>query len=84
MSNSGLVIYGRQRCHLCEEMYEDLQPFLRGYSVPLEEVDVDTDERLRARFGLRVPVLVADGEELCHGRLDVSAVTAWLQALDSG
>jgi hypothetical protein len=44
---------------------------LRALGVPFEEVDVDTDESLRARYGDRVPVLTdAAGKELCHGRLN--------------
>ena len=44
---------------------------LRAFGVPFEELDVDADERLRSRYGDRVPVLTdAAGNELCHGRLD--------------
>ena len=44
---------------------------LRAFGVSFEEVDVDTDESLRERYGDRVPVLTdAAGRELCHGRLD--------------
>lgn len=44
---------------------------LRAFGVPFEEVDVDSDESLRGRYGDRVPVLTdAAGKELCYGRLD--------------
>jgi Glutaredoxin-like domain (DUF836) len=44
---------------------------LRAFGVPFEEVDVDSDESLRERYGDRVPVLTdLAGKELCHGRLD--------------
>lgn len=44
---------------------------LRAFGISFEEVDVDTDESLRARYGDRVPVLTdATGKELCWGRLD--------------
>jgi hypothetical protein len=44
---------------------------LRAFGVAFDEIDVDRDERLRARYGDRVPVLTdAAGDELCHGRLD--------------
>ena len=44
---------------------------LRTFGVAFEELDVDADAALAARYGDRVPVLT-DGEarELCHGRLD--------------
>ncbi|TMH73052.1 MAG: glutaredoxin family protein [Betaproteobacteria bacterium] len=60
-------LYGRAGCHLCEQMARTL----RAFGVAFEELDVDSDERLRARYGERVPVLTdAAGNELCHGRLD--------------
>ena len=44
---------------------------LRSAGVAFEEIDVDADPALEARFGERVPVLTdADGNELCHYRLD--------------
>jgi hypothetical protein len=44
---------------------------LRAFGVLFEEIDVDTDESLRVRYGDRVPVLTdSAGKELCHGRLD--------------
>lgn len=67
-----VIIYGRVRCHLCDEMWEDLQPLLRQCAHRLQVIDVDSDPQLRARYGLRVPVLVVDGEEVCAGRLDVA------------
>ena len=44
---------------------------LRAAGVGFEEIDVDADPELEARFGERVPVLTdAQGNELCHYRLD--------------
>jgi hypothetical protein len=37
---------------------------------PLAYLDVDTDEQLRRRHGLHVPVLLLDGVEVCRYRLD--------------
>lgn len=79
-----LTLYGRERCHLCEEMFEDLQPLLVKTAVALEEVDVDHDPELRKRYGLRVPVLVAsDGQVLAEGRLDPDYLGQWLDGLAS-
>ena len=44
---------------------------LRARGVDFEELDVDADPALEARYGERVPVLTdAAGRELCHYRLD--------------
>jgi glutaredoxin len=62
-----LRLYGRAGCHLCEQMARTLSAF----GVAFEELDVDRDAALAARFGERVPVLLdGGGAELCHGRLD--------------
>ena len=38
--------------------------------VPVDEIDVDADPELEARWGNLVPVLLLNGRELCHYRLD--------------
>jgi len=44
---------------------------LAAFGVAFEELDVDADGELAARYGDRVPVLIdAGGAELCCGRLD--------------
>jgi len=71
--NRTVIIYGRERCHLCEEMWEDLQPLLKTCAHSLQIIDVDSDPQLHERFGLRVPVLMIDDEEICAGHLDIES-----------
>ncbi len=47
-------------------------------AVPVHEIDVDADAALEARWGTLVPVLLADGQEVCHYRLDTGALDAIL------
>ena len=48
---------------------------LRDRGVAFEEIDVDADPALEARYGARVPVLVRpDGSEICHHFLDQAAL----------
>jgi hypothetical protein len=52
---------------------------LRALGVAFEELDVDADPALEARYGDRVPVLIdAAGVEVCHFRLDEPALRARL------
>jgi hypothetical protein len=52
---------------------------LRSLGVAFDEVDVDADPALAARYGPRVPVLAGrDGVEICAGRVDVPALRARL------
>lgn len=76
-----LRLYQRAGCHLCEEMLEQLQAFSPGgVCFELEQVDVDGNEALRARYHERVPVLTgADGVTLCEVFFDPVAVSNYLQ-----
>jgi hypothetical protein len=47
-------------------------------NVAVLEIDVDADPALEARWGTLVPVLLAEGREVCHYRLDTRALDAIL------
>ena len=73
-----LTVYSRNDCHLCEEMIEALRR-LQGFArFDIAVVDVDSDPELERRHGDKVPVLMHGERELCHFRLDIAAVTAYL------
>jgi hypothetical protein len=42
-------------------------------------VNIEADPVLVEQYGTRIPVLVANGEELCHGHLDQNAVTNFIK-----
>jgi len=65
-----VLLYSRRGCGLCEEA-EDL---LAIHYPQARVVDVDGDDELTGRFGLRVPVLVIAGEVVLEGRFDEAAV----------
>jgi hypothetical protein len=64
----------RVGCDLCDEMLAELQRFCAGRDASIELVDVDGDRRLKTRFGLKIPVLLLDGEPVCYGHLDPAEV----------
>jgi ABC-type uncharacterized transport system ATPase subunit len=72
MSNgvSGLVLYVRDGCHLCDQFLMELTVDLGVEAGQLQVRDVDHDAELAWRFGLRVPVLEAHGAVLCEGVYD--------------
>ena len=55
-----LVLYGRPGCHLCDEA----RAVLERIGHPFEEVDIEADDRLLARYLERIPVIALDGAEL--------------------
>lgn len=56
-----LVLYSTEHCSLCDEALDLLlsMPELAGWSVRV--VDVSANDDLLARYGNRIPILVADG-----------------------
>lgn len=72
------TIYSREGCHLCDEMLDDLLALAEGRDIQVRVVDVDDDEETRRRYGLRIPVLEADGEEICSARIVPERVKALL------
>ena len=68
---SGLVVLSREGCHLCEEMLQELAVLEQAGRIPtVSIVDVDSDEVLARKFGLKVPVLLLDGSVICHYTLN--------------
>jgi glutaredoxin len=72
-----LTVYGREHCHLCQDMIAALQELQAQLHFSLDVIDVDSDDSLKLRYGERVPVLVAGGEEICHYHLDPVALDAY-------
>ena len=73
-----LTLLVRAYCHLCDEMREALSPLVAASRIRVAEIDVDADANLALVWGDKVPVLLADGIELCHFRLDSAALAAHL------
>lgn len=65
-----LTLYSRRACPLCDEMMLDLDMALRGRDITYRVVDIDADPGLSERYGLRIPVLCLDEQELCSGHFD--------------
>jgi thiol-disulfide isomerase/thioredoxin len=72
-----LVVYGREDCHLCLDMIAALREWQGRHGFHLEIIDVDSDDDLKSRYGERVPVLMAEGEEICHYYLNYRALDAY-------
>jgi len=73
-----LTLYGRAGCHLCEDMRAQLYPLEQRYGFSVELIDIGGDPELGARYGLKIPVLTAGAEEICHYTLDADALIRYL------
>jgi Glutaredoxin-like domain (DUF836) len=68
------LLYSRPGCGLCEEMLDELAALPCARGIPVDVVDVDGSPSAKARYGHKIPVLMFEGEILCHGRLDPEEV----------
>jgi hypothetical protein len=59
-------------------MFAALETLRSEYAFDIEIKDVDADADLEARYNELVPVLVANGVELCHYFLDEPKVREYL------
>ena len=72
-------LYSRPDCHLCDEARAGLELLLaEGLEFKLEEVDIDSDDRLLARFLERIPVVELGGQIVSELVMDLESVKAKL------
>jgi thiol-disulfide isomerase/thioredoxin len=66
-----LTIYSRPGCHLCDDMKALVARVAHASALPIavEEIDISTDPALEARYGLEIPVLLADGKKVAKYRV---------------
>ena len=65
-----VVLYTRAGCHLCDEAKKVLMPLRDEFHFTFREVDIDSDEALRAWYGHDIPVIFLDGRKVAKHRLD--------------
>ena len=73
-----VTLYTRAGCHLCEEAERVLRAEQAATPFRLELVDVDHDPGLARRYGVRVPVVAVEGEELFEYQVPADLLRARL------
>lgn len=71
-------LYTRQGCGLCRRAENLIAREARGSLI--STIDVDTDEILVDRYGVRVPVVVVDGREIAAFELGPGVVKRAVRA----
>ncbi len=79
-----VTLYTRKGCHLCEEAKAQMAPLLREFGARLCEVDIDTDEKLRALYDFEVPVIFLGGRKVAKHRLDLAQLRRHLERAGLG
>jgi len=79
-----VVLYSRTGCHLCDVARDVIQSVRAMESFVFQEVDIETDDALLRDYGVRIPVVAVDGEELFEISVDPAALRAALRAAADG
>ena len=76
---STFALFSRKGCHLCERAEDMVTVYFPGCSV----LDVDADQLQRRLYGMRVPVLVVDGEVVLEGYFEETDVVKLAMSVKS-
>ncbi|MBI5103877.1 MAG: glutaredoxin family protein [Solirubrobacterales bacterium] len=74
MAPRTITLYGRPGCHLCDDARAQLEALRAELGFALEEIDIEGDDDLHARYLERIPVVALDGEELFDFFVDEAAL----------
>jgi glutaredoxin len=65
-----IVLYSRPGCGLCDEAREVLEAQRSRTPFDLDEVDISADDAMELEYGIRIPVVEIDGEEVFEISVD--------------
>jgi glutaredoxin len=74
-----VVLYTRPGCHLCDEARAVLLAERERTPFDLDEIDIETSDDLIRNYGVRIPVVVIDGEEAFEYTIDPEELAALVQ-----
>ena len=76
-----VTLYTRPGCHLCEEMKEVISSSGCDGLYALEELDIEGDAELFARYQFEIPVLFINGVEAFRHRVRADEFRVYITAL---
>ena len=63
-------LYTRNGCHLCEKAEAVLMELKEKWDFEYVEADIDKSDELTEKYGLMIPVVEINGEEVQFGQID--------------
>ena len=79
-----IVLYTKADCSLCEEMKAEMHKAGCDALYTLEELDIEKDANLFARYRYEIPVLCINGVEAFRHRLTAEDFRAYVTSLPRG
>ena len=78
------TVYSRESCCCCHKAIDLLKDYQRRFGFAIEEVDIDADPALRARFDTMVPVVAVGGKVRFKGVVNTVLLDRLLEAESQG
>ena len=79
MKRSVVTIYGRNGCHLCENVLNLLVPEKDQLDIEINEILIDNNKELEDLYGQLIPVIHVDGKYYSHFRIDLEEFKTFLE-----
>ncbi len=58
-----IKLYGRQGCHLCDDVEKRIRHVSAEFPLSLEVINVSSDPQLEEKYMFSIPVVEIDGDE---------------------
>jgi glutaredoxin len=75
---STVRMYSRPGCHLCDRARDVIETVRQRAPFAFEEVDISGDDALELEYGIRIPVVLVDGQERFEISVDQDELAAAL------
>jgi len=76
-----VILYTKESCGLCDKMKQEMRSADVEELYTLEEVDIEKDPDLFARYRYEIPVLIINGVEAFRHRLTAEQFRAYVNSL---
>lgn len=79
MPQTVITFYTRKRCPLCEKAKELILELKEEWNFSFEEIDIDESDELTEQYGMMIPVVHINGEEVAFGIINKMDIRNRLQ-----
>jgi glutaredoxin len=84
MNKPTLTFYTRKKCPLCDKAKVTIDELYNELDFKFIEKDIDESDELTEKYGLMIPVVVIDGEEVEYGHVNKIVISNRLQGKHIG
>ncbi|MGG1676411.1 glutaredoxin family protein [Neobacillus sp. NRS-1170] len=74
-----ITLYTRNRCPLCDKAKAVLLELKEEWDFELKEMDIEESDELTELYGLMIPVVHLDGDEVAYGMVNKFDISNRLQ-----